>query len=120
MGHAHCQPGRDRSVQSAYRLRFYLALTNALGFVTWARNWRLVTTRDNVNLPFHATPLRSTCCAVSSWRATHSAKAPPVRRKELFFIEVLWRNGAFVGSFGLRSRQWRSPGSEPELSRSEG
>jgi len=22
MGHAHCRPGRDRSVQSAYRLRF--------------------------------------------------------------------------------------------------
>jgi hypothetical protein len=23
MGRAHCRPGRDRSVQSAYRLRFY-------------------------------------------------------------------------------------------------
>jgi hypothetical protein len=62
--------------------RCSLALTNALGFVTCARNWRLVSMRDNVNLPLYATRLRSACCAASSWRATHSAKAPSVRRLE--------------------------------------
>jgi hypothetical protein len=36
--------------------------------VTCARNWRLVPTRDNVNLRFYATRLRSACYAASSWR----------------------------------------------------
>jgi hypothetical protein len=53
----------------------YLALTTAFGFVTCARNWRLVSMRDNVNLPFYATRLRSAYCAASSWRARNELVA---------------------------------------------
>src|ERR1700730_17524012 len=38
--------------------------------------------------------------AASSWRATHSAKAPSVRGKELLFIGALWRNCALIGVLG--------------------
>jgi hypothetical protein len=46
------------------------------------------------------THCRSIASTTSSWRATHSAKAPSVRGKELLFIGALWRNCALIGVLG--------------------